>query len=188
MNLQKQSACWIIGASAFLCAVPLKAQQEEEQKPKPAARVLLPLPDLSGDRQNDNQDQDQGSQNLQPDNGPLTGIQAPTLGSSMMRHSYWVPGIQYSNTIRSSSMNPSATSGWVSTHYVTGNLSLFQNWRSSLLTLNYSGGGYFSNDSTQGNGQNNGQFQQLALGYNIESRRWQLLFIEQFAYLPESPF
>jgi len=184
MNLRKQSTCWIIAAVTFLCAVQLKAQQQEEQKPKPAARVLMPLPDLSGDQQYDSQDQDQESQNLQPDNSPLTGVQAPTLGSSKMRHSYWVPGIEYSNTIRTSSMNPSTASGWVSTNYVAGNLSLFQDWRTSLLTLNYSGGGYFSNDSTQ----HNGQFQQLALGYDIETRRWQLLFMEQFAYLPESSF
>lgn len=180
MNIWKQSACWIIAAAA--CATPLRAQQENEQKPQPAARAPLPLPDLNGAQQNDS-DQDQG-QNLQPDNGPLTGVQAPTLGSPEMRHSYWTPGLQYSNTIRSSSINPSANADWVSTNYVAGVLSLFQEWRSSLLTVNYSGGGYFSNDSAQ----NNGQFQQLALAYDIEARRWQLLFMEQFAYLPESSF
>lgn len=180
MNIWRQSACWIIAAVACSCATPLQAQQENEQKPQPAARVLLPLPDINGNQQSDS---DQG-QNLQPDNGPLTGVQAPTLGSPKMRHSYWTPGFQYSNTIRSSPINPSANAGWVSTNYVSGVFSLFQDWRSSLLTLNYSGGGYFSNDSTQ----NNGQFQQLGLGYNIEARRWQLLFMEQFSYLPESSF
>lgn len=178
----KQSAWWIIAAAAFSCATPLRAQQENEEKPKPAARVLLPLPNLNGDQQNDS-DQDQG-QNLQPDNGPLTGVQAPTLGSPTMRHSYWSPGIQYSNTARSKPLNTSANAGWVSTSYAAGLFSLFQEWRSSLLTMNYSGGGYFSNYSSQ----NNGQFHQLALGYNIDARRWQLLFIEQFAYLPESAF
>lgn len=180
MNIWRQSACWIIAAVAS-CATPLRAQ-ENEQKPQPAARVLLPLPDLNGDQQNDS-DQDQG-QNLQPDNGPLTGVQAPTLGSPKMRHSYWTPGIQYSNTIRSSPINSSTNAGWASTNYVAGVFSLFQDWRSSLLTMNYSGGGYFSNYSAQ----NNGQFQQLALDYNIDARRWQLLFLEQFAYLPESSF
>lgn len=182
MNIWRQSACWIIAAVASSCATPLRAQQENEQKPQPAARALLPLPDLNVDQQNDGE-QDQ-AQNLQPDNGPLTGVQAPTLGSPKMRHSYWTPGFQYSNTIRSSPINPSANAGWVSTNYVAGVFSLFQDWRSSLLTVNYSGGGYFSRDSSQ----NNGQFQQLAFGYSIDARRWQLLFMEQFAYLPESSF
>lgn len=183
MNLRKQSACWIIAAGvASLWAVPLRAQQEDEEKPKPATRVLLPLPDLSGDQQDDSANHD--PQNLQPDNGSLTGVQAPTLGFPEMRHSYWVPGIQYSNTLRSSPMNLSANSRWTSINYVAGNLSLFQGWRASLLKINYSGGSYFSNDS----GQGNGQFHQLELEYQINQRRWQLLFLEQFSYLPESSF
>src|ERR1700747_2622923 len=100
MNLWKLSACWIVvGAAASVCSVPLRAQQEGDEKPKPAARVLLPLPDLSSDQQDDSANQDRGSQNLQPDNGPLTGVQASTLGYPEMRHSYWLPGIQYSNTL-----------------------------------------------------------------------------------------
>jgi hypothetical protein len=184
MNLWKQSACWIIAAAASLCAVPLRAQQEGEEKPKPAARVLLPLPDLGGDQQDDSANQDRGAQNLQPDNGPLTGVQAPTLGSPEMRHSYWAPGIQYSNTLRSSPLSLSANSGWTSINYAAGNLSLFQGWRSSSLRLNYTGGRYFSNDSVQ----SDDQFHQLALEYQITERRWQLLFMEQFSYLPESSF
>jgi hypothetical protein len=183
MNLWKQSACWIIAAgAASLWAVPLRAQQEDEEKPKPATRVLLPLPDLSGDQQDDSANHD--PQNLQPDNGPLTGVQAPTLGFPDMRHSYWVPGIQYSNTVRSSPLSQSANSGWTSVSYAAGNLSLFQGWRSSSLRMDYSGGSYFSNDNVQGNGQ----FHQLALEYQINTRRWQLLFIEQFSYLPQSSF
>jgi len=185
MSLWKQSTCWIIaaGAAAF-CAVPLRAQQGDQQKPKPAARVLMPLPDLSGDQEGDSANQDQGPQYLQPDNGPLTGVQAPTLGFPVMRHSYWVPGIQYSDMVRSSPLSQPANSGWTSTHYAAGNLSLFEEWRSSLLKVNYSGGKYFSTDSVQGDGQ----FQQLGLEYHINERRWQLLFIEQFSYLPESSF
>jgi len=172
---------WIVVTlAASLCATSLQAQQGQDEKPKPAARVLLPLPDLNGDQQ----DTDQDNQATQPDNGPLTGVQAPTLGSSEIRHSYWVPGVQYSNTIRSSPLNSAANSGWVSANYLSGNLSLLEGWRNSLLSLNYSGGRYFSNDGTQGDGQ----FQQLAIGYQFQARRWQILFMEQFAYLPASPF
>jgi hypothetical protein len=171
---------WVTAAS--LCASQLLAQQEGGEKPKPAAREFQPLPDVSGDQQDSSVNEE--SQNLQPDNGPLTGMQIPTLGSTQIRHSYWVPGIQYSNTISSRSADLSANNGWNSTSYVTGNLSLLEQWAHSSFTTNYSGGGYFSTDSSQGQGR----FDQLAMSYQIDERRWQLLFMNQFSYLPESAF
>lgn len=170
-------------AAAVLCAWPMSilAQQENTEKPKPAARDYSPFPDVTSQQPAD----DQGSQNMQPDNGPLTGVQNPTLGTAAMRHSYWVPGIQYGNTFLSNSVNSgSSDGGWNSVNYVTGNVSLLEGWRRSLLAVNYTGGGYFSTDSTQGSGQ----FQQFALGYQLQARRFQFLLMDQFAYLPESSF
>ena len=165
-----------IGAAAFA----QDQQSDDPSKPKTAGRVYPPVgypdQDPSGDQAS--------TPPLQPDTGPLTGVQNPTLGSPEVRHSYWVPGIQYSNAVRSNSLNASANSSWNSTNYVTGNLSLLQGWRDASLSVNYSGGGYFSSDNTQASGQ----FQQLSLGYQLDERRWQLLFIDQFAYLPESSF
>ena len=74
-------------AVVVLCGAPLRAQQEGEEKPKPAARVMLPLPDLNGNQQDDNEN----NQTMQPDRGPVAGVQSPTLGTSALRHSYWVP-------------------------------------------------------------------------------------------------
>lgn len=183
--------CMRKGVSGFcaailvgFCVAPLRAQQETEDKAKPAARVLLAIPGLGDDQHDDAASQDQGAQNLQPDNAPLTGVQAPSLGSPAMRHSYWVPGIQYSNTVRSSLANPTASSGWTSIGYAAGNISLLQDWRSSSLKMNYSGGSYFSNQDAA----NSGQFHQLGLEYQVNARRWQVLFLEQFSYLPESSF
>lgn len=171
---------WV--AAACLCASPLFAQQEGDEKAKPAARVYPPLLDITGDQQDVSANQE--SQNLQPDNRPLTGMQIPTLGATQIRHSYWVPGIQYGNTISSNSADLSANNGWNSTSYVTGNLSLLEQWAHSSFATNYTGGGYFSTDSSQGQGR----FHQLALTYQIDERRWQLLFMNQFSYLPESAF
>jgi hypothetical protein len=50
--------------------------------------------------------------------------------------------------------------------------------------VNYSVGGFFSTDSTQGNGS----FHQLALSQNFQWNRWQLQLLDQFSYLPESSF
>jgi hypothetical protein len=169
---------WV--TAACLCASPLQAQQESGGKPKPAAREYPPLLDASDNQQ----DADQGAQSIRPDNQPLSGVQNLTLGTPEVRHSYWVPGIEYGNTARSNSLSPAANSGWNTTSFVTGDVSLLEAWSHSLLSANYSGGGYFSTDPIQGNGQNH----QLAAAYEIDQRRWQMLFVDQFSYLPQSSF
>src|SRR6266850_3762814 len=181
MTGRRRFASEIVCLMAACLWVPaLLAQQEQEEKPKPAARVSPLLFDTSGDRQ----DTDQGTQTMQPDNRPLSGIQNPTLGTTEMRHSYWVPGIKYGNTIRSKSESPGANSAWNTTSYVSGNISLLEAWSRSLLLANYSGGGFSSTDPIQGNGQ----YHQLATAFEIDQRRWQLLLVNQFSYLPESAF
>ncbi len=169
---------WVM--AACLCASPLLAQQEGGEKPKPAAREYPPLLDTS-----DNQrDSDQGTQTMQPDNQPLSGVQNLTLGTPEMRHSYWVPGVKYSNTVMSNSSSSATNSVWNATSFFTGDVSLLEAWNHSLLSANYSGGGFFSTDPIQGNGQNH----QLAAAYEIDQRRWQMLFVDQFSYLPQSSF
>src|SRR5437870_4493110 len=108
--------------AACLWVPSLLAQQEQGEKPKPAARANPLLFDTSGDQR----DTDQGTQTMQPDNRPLSGVQNPTLGTPEMRHSYWVPGVEYSNTIRSSSVGPAANSAWNTTSFVSGDLSLLE--------------------------------------------------------------
>lgn len=177
----KKSVCMILGALAVsFSGRPLWAQQAGEEKPKPATRILVPVPDLNGDQQ----DNDQDAQTAQPDNGPVGGVQAPTLGTPELRHSYWVPGLQYGNTAQSNSSIAGGNSGWNTTSYVSGNLSLLEAWSHALLSANYSGGGYFSNDQAQGNGQ----YHQLSSAFQIDQRRWQALFVDQFSRLPESTF
>jgi len=153
---------------------------EESSKSKPAARVSPLL--IEGD-QNPYGDQDSAPP-LQSDMRPLTGVQNATLGSPEIRHSYWVPGFQYSNILSSSTLNQTTASGWNSTSYLTGNVSLLEAWSRSQLSLNYSGGGSFSSQRSQGSGY----FHQLGLIQNFDWGRWQLAFLDQFSYLPESPF
>src|SRR6267142_670525 len=166
--------------AACLWVPPLLAQQEQEEKPKPAARANPILFDTSGDQG----DTDQRTQTMQPDNRPLSGVQNPTLGTPEMRHSYWVPGIEYSNTIRSNSLSPATNSAWNTTSFVSGDISLLEAWSHSLLSANYSGGGFSSTDPIQGNGQ----YHRLATAFEVDQRRWQLLLVDQFSYLPQSAF
>jgi hypothetical protein len=169
----------VLLAVVSVCTGPLLAQQESE-KPKPAAREYPPL--LS--KGEDQQTADQTPDTTQPDNLPLSGVQSPTLGTPEIRHSYWVPGILYSNNSRNGSLNPSASSGWNTTNYMRGDLSLLEAWSHTILSANYSGGGFYSTDSTLGSGQ----YHELATAFEINQRRWQALFVDEFSHLPQSEF
>jgi len=156
--------------------------QEDTSKPKPAARAYLPL--IEGSDNQDAISDQRSATNLNPDEHPLTGVQIPTIGLPEMRHSYWVPGFQYGNFVRSSAINQPTVSSWNTTSYVLGNLSLLEAWNHSQLSVNYSGGGSFSSDKSQGNDK----LQQLGLVQAFGWRRWRLSFIDQFSYLPQSQF
>lgn len=166
--------------AAMACGQDQQDQQEDTSKPKPAARAYPPIgsPD-----QDPNADQD-STPSLQPDTRPLTGVQESTLGSPEVLHSYWVPGFVYSNALSSTALNQPTTSGWNSTSFIAGTMSLVQAWRHSQLFVNYTGGGFFSTDSSEGSGY----FHQFALTQAFKWRRWQLALIDQFSYLPEAAF
>jgi hypothetical protein len=95
-----------------------------------------------------------------------------------------VPGIEYGNIAMSNSLSPASNIGWNTTSFVTGDVSLLEAWGHSLLSANYSGGGFFSTDPTQGDGQ----YHQLSTAYEIDKRRWQVLLVDQFSYLPQTAF
>lgn len=121
---------------------------------------------------------------LQPDFSPLTGMQSPTLGLPEIRHSYWVPGIQFSSQEFSNPSGQSNGSGWSSNNYFIGNLSLVEAWNRAFLAVNYSGGGNVSTDSQQGGGY----YQQLSLAQNYQSERWLIQFVDQYSHIPQSAF
>ena len=168
--------------AALFLSVSLLSAQEDDSRPKPAARVNpLLIEGLGGQDSNG----DPGStSNLNPDTLPLTGVANPTLGTPGIRHSYWLPGFQYADSIRSSALNQAISSGWNTTSIVTGNFSLLESWSRAQLAVNYSGGASFSSDRVQGTSQ----FQQLGLVETVDWGRWQLHFLDQFSYLPETQF
>jgi hypothetical protein len=170
---------FLLGVQA-LCAQEAP-QEPSEEKPKPAARST-PIPLVDAGNQ-EAESVNRGDQ-LQPDFTPLTGLQTPTLGNPEIRHSFWVPGIQYASYIQSNAVNQSKSSGWFVDNYLIGNLSLLKAWSRSQLAMNYSGGGFFSSDSTQGNGY----YQQLALDQNFQWNRWLVQILDQFSYLPQLQF
>ena len=119
-----------------------------------------------------------------PDSTPLTGVQVATIGSQAQRHSYVVPGFQYGNFLRSSTLEAPQVGDWNSTSFLAGNLSLLQQWTHAQLAVNYTGGGTFSTDSLQGNSY----YQQMEIQQTIETRHAKFSLIDQFDYLPQSDF
>lgn len=189
MNPISKLGCRILAGMVLLVSASVShAQQDSGAAPKPAAREYPPLIDTNQD--SGDVTTDEGIR-LKPDQGPLTGVQNPTMGTPDLRHSYWVPGFQYSNVVSSRSQGSFADSGWNSTSYLTGNLSLLEGWRNASLALNYSGGGYFTTDDSVNNGiktRQSGQLHQAAVTYQLMGRRWQLQMIDEFSYLPESSY
>jgi len=172
MNLTLVAAgCLCLGAPGF------GQETQSGETPKPAARAYGPI----GSEQ---QDPNQTTDLLQPDDRPLTGILQPTIGTPMERHSYWVPGVSYYNFIQSNGQSQGGSSSWNSTSYLTGNVSLLENWSRSQLLVNYSGGGNFSTDPAIGNGW----FQQLGASQTFKWERLQFTLLDEFAYLPQAQF
>ena len=131
-----------------------------------------------------NGEEDQSLDTLQPDKAPLTGVQTPTLGVPGIRHSYWVPGLQYGNMIQSHPFGQVNSTDWYANNFFAGNVSVLEAWSRSQLALNATAGGTYSTSSEQGNGF----FSQLGLSQTFEWKKWQLQFFDQFAYLPQSSF
>ena len=122
--------------------------------------------------------------NLRPDYTPLTGMLNAGLGFPEVKHSYWVPGIQYASTVESNLFGSPTSTGWFNTNYVTGDLSLLEAWSRSQLAINYSGGGSFSTNDSRGNSA----FQQLAFAQSFLLNRWIVQIVDEFSQLPQSAF
>jgi hypothetical protein len=182
LRLIRKLALLILGAVALSSGARAQDTQEPETpaKPKPAARGIPSLSDPNATVE----DSQAPTASWHPDTSLATGLQAPTLGSPELGHSYWVPGLEYGSTIQSRPPGVAATNGWYANNYAGGDLSLLETWGRSQLGLNYSGGGYFTTDNLQ----SNGEYQQLSLGENITLNRWQIQAYDLFSYLPESQF
>ncbi len=111
----------------------------------------------------------------------MTGLLAPSLGTPVLEHSFVLIGAQVGSTIQSEGLG---SSGWYANNYFLGNLSLVKNWRQALTSINYSGGGYVSTESSQGNGT----YQNFSFFQDFRSARWDFSLVDVFAYLPQSQF
>jgi hypothetical protein len=163
--------CVVMGASSA------GAQQQTQDQPIPAYHSPLAS-------QADNGDPNAPPPQLLPDNRPLTGLQDPSLGVPSTNHSYWTPHAELSLTLDTEPPDGGASSGFTTWTSITGGVDL--RWLSgrSDMTVDYLGGGVFSNDGNS----SNGTIQDLNFVDRFSFRRWALTVIEQAAYTPETAF
>jgi hypothetical protein len=154
----------------------IQPQPTDQATPKPAGR--------SARLSDDSDAVTESGVPIVPDTTPLTGVQIATLGTQQQRHSYFVPGFQYGNFLRSSTLEAPQVGDWNSTSFLAGNVSLLQQWSHAQLAMNYTGGGTFSTDSIQGNSY----YQQMEVQQVFETRRAKISLIDQFDYLPQADF
>ena len=175
-------ARFLLVAAAVTLSIPftLRSQEPNDTPPKPAARTIPPF----GNENQENQVTDENGTDLRADDRPLTGFQNLTTGSPELRHSYWMPGISYDNSIQSNGLGQGGGTSWNSTNYIQGNLTLLEAWNRGQLGINYTGGGYFSSDSRVGSGQDH----QFGIVQELDWERLQLVFVDQFSYLPGNAF
>jgi hypothetical protein len=163
--------CIAMGASSA------RAQQQTQDQPIPAYHSPLAS-------QADNSDPNAPPPQLLPDNHELTGAQDPTLGVPSTNHSYWTPHVDVALTLDSEPPVTGGGGGWTTWTSLTGGVDL--RWLSgrSDMTVNYLGGGIFSNAG----GASSGIVQDLNFADRFNFRRWALTVIEQAAYSPETAF
>ena len=155
---------------------PQEPQPPQESTPRPAGRGI---PGVDDSVQNP-----EGNNQWSPDTTPVTGLENPTLGTPEMRHSYWVPGVEYATMLQSQPLGGNSGTSWYANTFVGGDLSLLKAWTRSQLAINYSGGGFFSG----GGGQGDGSYQQMSLSESMTYNRWQFQIFDSLSYLPESGF
>lgn len=195
--MKRSRTLWVVAFSVMLSltgGMPIFAQDpsttQEPDAQQPATQPPMPegTPPKPAGRGNltfgDTSDADDASASITPDSTPLTGVQVATLGAQNLHHSYFVPGFQYGNFVRSSTLQAPRAGGWNSTSFVAGNLSLLQQWSRATFTLNYTGGGTISTDPTLGNSQ----YHQLQAQQVFAWGHAKLWLIDRFSYLPLSDF
>jgi hypothetical protein len=162
-------------------------QSEQQSSQQPQNQAAQPIPAYRSPfalgTDNDAQDANGGQQTLEPDTHSLVGAQDLSLGAPKTGYSFWTPYFELSSTLDSNGVSTNGT-GWATWATVYGGIDLRRTSSNSSLTVNYLGGGAFSD----GTGTGNGVIQELGLGEQLTFRRASIAFLDQFGYLPESSF
>jgi hypothetical protein len=118
--------------------------------------------------------------------GPVGGVEQYRFPGPSLGHSFLVPRFSlqevYDTNVGYATTSGASTADAITS--ITGGLSLQWIKRKSTLSLDYSSQGLIYDRQTQPNGV----IQQLGVTEKVSLQRWNLLFGENFSYLPNSAF
>jgi hypothetical protein len=172
-------SCLILALAA---ALPVTAQQKDNRVSQPV-NPLPPLPSGESSSRQEATASPEPNAAPQPDNNPLTGMQAFSLGGSGGR-SYFVPTFRVTQIADSNGRSASGQHVWRGVTAVNANLNLQRMWNRRQLGINYTIGGIVAN--TQSGRRSH--YHNFGFNYQAQWRRWQTLIADSFSFLPESNF
>jgi hypothetical protein len=178
------NTCLAIGAMASIAPIARARQQEPDQSAQPSQPIPAYHSPLASAADNGQDQSNADSQKLLPDTTALTGVQDLSLGVPATNHSYWQPHVDLSSTVDSNPLAGNGQTGWTTFTSVFGGIDLHRNSGNSMLTLDYVGGGSFSNDGSV----SNGILQGLNFSERLSYRRYVLSFFDQLLYAPQTAF
>lgn len=115
---------------------------------------------------------------------PLTGAEEFTLSRMGASHSYFVPSLQYAQSMFSTGIDTFPTSNLESISTISGVFALHHVWRRYDFTAQYSGVGLlYYNHPDQNTSAHN-----FAISQRIDGKRSSLLLTDVVTYLPESSY
>lgn len=117
-----------------------------------------------------------------PDTRSLAGAQDLSLGAPAVSHSFWQPLLSLTSTLDTDALTMGPSNSLTTWTAVYGGIDLRWVSHRSDLALNYLGGLIFN----QGNTSNSAQ--QLELAEKLGWRRYNIVVINQFSYMPEAAF
>jgi hypothetical protein len=165
----------------FLCGPAVRAQNTDSGTDSAPSQATAPYPPMVSWASSAEAPMD--SEQLAPDQRPLTGAQGLTLGQYSEPQSYLLPSV-IATTQLGTNLAGSGYSGVSSVSFLLGRLDLHHLSGRSQLDLNYLGGGMFSNYGDNGNAA----IQDLEISDSIHWQRWTLFLGDEANYLPESSF
>jgi hypothetical protein len=178
---------WLAGVvCALLVAAPaVRSQQsqnsdgqsQDNQPTQPIPAYKSPFGSGSA-----NNDADENSQDVSPDTRPLSGAQYLSVGNLKTTRSYWQPRFNITGSADSNPQEGPGGSGWGAWTSFTAGVDIHRISGASQLSLNYTGGGMYSSESSAPDGM----VQELGFSDSISFRRAILSVIDELSYLPQA--
>ncbi|MBI1749158.1 MAG: hypothetical protein HY234_02655 [Acidobacteria bacterium] len=176
---------WALVVVLALAVPAAWAQQQKDPRLNPP---VAPLPPLSLGESSSKASLDDPAANPQnavkPDESPLSGAEAFSLGTKGGGRSFVTPTIRFTQLGDNNKRSATSLADWRTAGTLTGQLALQHIKARSQLGIDYSAGGtLYSTTSSY-----RSSFHRLGLSEQISFRRWTLLLADSFTFLPESSF